>query len=638
MPTTAQTDSSAPPPTERRPNEGRVTRFAAADDYDSTPAHVRALQFAELARVSEKYGFEFMPNHGPPAGEPTVVRCTARVPTVEGTAGAASAIVGFLVISSPAVPEPRPLPGGWVADDPDPDDKVRRHFAHLRLTGTILDASYPPAPRIDEIRSLDGVPLRVRIVDEWPPLAQCIVCRGPKGESYTICAGCYTTRLRDVEHELFATRPDMEEKAIRGLQPLSKEQYVKAIRKTPRLEPVKRAWLDHEAEAVRRRLRAAVVDANRTVRLQELSDAAEEEGISEEERKRRWDRYRSFAAGWSAKAWQRGIASMSLDGLWYALLATEEQAAEERDDDDEYPVVWLDADWMQAPDRVDYVDEVHPPLIGRSNTAAGTAEHRTALQRNLLIDAVRIAERRARFGDPGASERAEWLWDRLNALGGMPPRVRARIALEWDADECDRWDRWVDAILGGEAAAAPEGLDPVDVEACTSWGNQLTCPAADESGEDGWLSTEAAAEEEDRPVVPIHLPKLDRGLPYGRIRWPQFIREEIEQEFEPWGCWVQIPENEGETVRVWTCENMRRKQRRISIEAIQPLLQRRLEEWARKGILNTGRVVGGRPKGSRAAWEREIRRERRRRRFEHMAHENARVHPTHVEAARHQAI
>ena len=648
MPTTDRQTraSSVPPPTTHR-RVAPAVAFAARDEFDSTPPHVRALQFAELARVSERHGFDFMPNHGPPEEERTVTRSVPRVASMEGTTSAGSMIAGFPVVGAPhaAPSEPRRLPDDAATRDADAMERVRRHFAHLQLSGTVLHPAYQPAPQIDEIRSLDGVPLSTRAIDEWPPLAQCIICSGPKGDSYTICAGCYTTRLRDVERDLLADRPDLEENAIRGLKPLTKPQYLQAIRRTPRLEPAKRARLNSAAESVRSRLRLAVAQAHRAALLQELRDAVEEEGLTDEERDRRWQRFRAAQdAGerWSARAWHRGVGALSLDGVWYGLLAAEDMAAEDRDTDDEYPVEWLDDDWIRAPDRVDYLDEMHPSLVARSNTAAGTAEHRAAAERNHLIDAVKAAERHAAYGDFDSIVYAEWLLDRLNEVGGMPPRVRARAAHEWDAEECDRWDRWVDYLLGGDPSAAPESLDPLDADWCMTWGYRATSPTVliDQIGDEDDLWLSEPAQEEQPARVAVVLPKLDRGLPSGRLRWPRFIQDDIEAEFQPWGCWIEFAEEDGETVRVWTGEDVRRKRRRLSYPAIQPILQRRLEEWARRGVLNSKpkRPLPRRPKGSHAAWEREIRIERRRRRFEHMAHANAGVHPTHIEAARHQAI
>jgi hypothetical protein len=67
---------------------------------DVTPPEIRLLQFAELARVAAKYGFDPTPNE---------------FPTDE--------------------PEPEPA-----------EVALRRHLAHLTLAGSVLDPAYKPQP------------------------------------------------------------------------------------------------------------------------------------------------------------------------------------------------------------------------------------------------------------------------------------------------------------------------------------------------------------------------------------------------------------------------------------------------------------------------------------------------------------
>lgn len=579
----------------------------------ATTPHVRSLQLAELERVAAAYGFDPMPNE------------------------------------LPHEPEPEPA-----------EAVLRRHLSHLRLGGSVLDPSHRPRLRLSETPALDGVPLVVEVLDRYPPLQHCILCTQTKGETYTICAGCYTTQMRFIERMLLEIRPDIDEATLRKHQALDHADYVRAIRRTPRLEPKRRGRLEPGVEAVRRTARRALEAAERAARLDALREAAAEDGLTPAERRRRIKHVRAAEAAaraaahldalrvlaqkpglsdgerrervadlhaaeseqvWNPSAWRRRLAANPLEDVWLALLAAGEADEEEREPDDDYPVEWLAADWLQAPDRVDFLEETALPLVPSPNTAAGGPEHLAALERNALLDAYRAA--RAAY-EEGPSPYVDWLAAELEARGGIPARLRARAPQEWDAEECERWDRWVDHVLGGEPAAAPEALDPFDAAECALWGAGLT------TGEDG-------------ERTPVHLSRLDRGLPSGRMRWPRFIREEIEAEFQPWGRWVEIDDPDGGAFRVWTDDDTPPRRRRLTRAAIREVLRRRLEAWAKQGAaarrhVRSRSLEAVRPKGSRGAWEREIRAERRRRRFEQMARANAGVHPTHLEQARSQSI
>jgi hypothetical protein len=519
----------------------------------ATPPQVRSLQLAELERVAVKYGFHPMPNELPRA------------------------------------PEPEPA-----------EIVLRRHLAHLRLGGSVLDPFHQPRPRLSETPALDSVPLRVEVLDRYPPLERCILCGGAKGETYTICAGCYTTQARFAERMLLEILPGLDEASLAGIKPLTHEQFVRAVRTTPRLEP------------------------KRAVRIDALRIATREEGIRPEERRRRIAALRAVeaAASWNARGWRRDTVC-SLDDAWLALLAAGETNEEEREPDNDYPVEWLPADWLQAPDRVDFLEETAPPLVPSPNTAAGGPEHLAALERNALLDAYRAARARAAY-EGGSSPCVERLADELDARGGIPARSRARVPRESDAEECERWDRWVDHVLGGEPAAVPEALDSLAAAACALWGASTT------TGKDG-------------ERAPVPLARLDRGLPSGRMRWPRFIREEIEAEFQPWGRWVEVADPDGGAFRIWSDDDTPPGRRRLTRAAIKEILRRRLEAWAKQGPGARPRVRARsreavRPKGSRGAWEREIRAERRRRRFERMARESAGIHPTRLERARGRSI
>lgn len=547
-------------------------------------------------------------------------------------------------------PIPNDLP---VQVEPEPAESVlRRHLAHLRLGGTVLDPAHAPRPRIHEVHALDGVPLLVEVLDPHAPLQQCILCGGPKGETYTICAGCYTTQARFAEHVLLGILPDLEEAALRGIKPIAHEHFVRAIRRTPRLEPRRRARLAPGVEAVRRAARRTVSEAERAVRLDALRARAEEAGLRPAERHRRrahlhaaeaadaharlleWLRAAADAPGlppderaqrlaelreaeaedpWRTAVLRRGPGAGALEDACLARLAAGEAEEEEREPDDDYPVEWLDQDWRLAPDRVDFLDEIQPPFIPRPNRAAGGPEHLAARERNALLDVHRWARSRVAF-QPDLEAYLEWLETALEARGGLPVTRRGAAPQEWDEEECDRWDRWVDHVLGGERAAVPEALDPFDAAECAQWGEARVTSSAGER-------------------VPVALPRLDRGLPSGRMRWPRFIREEIEAEFEPWGRWLELPDEEAGAFRVWSdvptpepaeAEDLDVARYRTARAEPGASPADRLEAWARRnsfGIL-----------------EREIRRERRRRRFERMADANAGVHPTHLEHARSQSI
>jgi hypothetical protein len=551
---------------------------------DVTPPEIRLLQFAELARVAAKYGFDPTPNE---------------FPTDE--------------------PEPEPA-----------EVALLRHLGHLTLAGSVLDPAYKPQPRLDELGAIDGVRLHVMVQDRYSALERCILCRGPKGETYTICAGCYTTQLRFAECRMLANHPGMEEGSLAGLKPLEHHQYVRAIRRTPRLAPTLRAHLDGSAEAARRKLRSSALLAHRAAVLADLRDAAESANLTDSMREWLWRRFIhavEHALPWKCAAWQKGVGALSLDSYWYGLLSSAEMDGDGRDDEDDYPLEWNPEDFLYAPDRVDFVDELHGVFIPRPNAAAGTDEHFQAVERNRLIDALREAESRAAaFGDFESIVYAEFLQTALRDAGGLPRTVYSRTPQERDADEGERWDRWLDSILGGEPAPPPDGLNPEDAEWCRRWALAATAENATTPGTPGQR-------------CPIRLPALDSGLPAGRLRWEHFVQAEIESEFQPWGRWAEIEEDEGRIVRYWCGEETTGTRRQLSRRARTAIMTRRLTGWAKGEARNA--VVGPpgrRPKGSRRAWEREIRIERRRRRFEALAEANAGIHPTRLESARHQAI
>jgi len=554
-----------------------MTSCATAPVSDRRPApDLVARQLTELMRVAAKYGFDPLPNEMP-----------------------------------------------WEAE-PEPAEVVlRQHLSHLRLADTVLAPNYTPRPHLGQTFAIDGVPLMVDILDNHPPLVRCILCGGAKGETYTICAGCYTTQLRVAERRLLAVLPDSDERALAGIKPLTHEQFVKAIRRTPRLEPKRRARLAPQAEQTRRHARAAVVEAHRVALLETLQMLAEEQDLTKTERARRiaWLAAAHDAAGWNAGAWERGLAALSIDDYWTAELAAGETEPDPSEEDDEYPVEWGARDWLAAPDRAAFLDEITAPLISRSNVAAGTAQHAAAIQRNELYDLYTATRSRAAFVE-GLDEYLAWLRAELIARGGVPSRGGGPLPAEHDADECDRWDSWVDALLGGAPASTPESVDPVDAALCRAWGRSLTAA-------------------EDGTITPITLPTIDHGFPSGRLRWPHFVRTELETQYEPWGHWMELDEG-GQTVRIWTDElapHERRSRRRLTRAALRAI---RLRQWAKhgpqRGRNKAAPAVQDRPKGTRGEWEREIRMERRRRRFESLAHRNGGIHPTHTEYARHECV
>lgn len=488
---------------------------------------------------------------------------------------------------------------------PEPEDSpVRRHLDHLRLDGTVLDPRHPPRARLTGVDALDGVPLVVTSLDRYPPFLRCILCAGAKGETYTICAGCYTAQIRVAEHVLLQILPDIDEQALGKVKALEHGQFVRATRGAPRLEPKRRGRLDPDAEAARRAARRTASEALRAARVEMLRAAGEEPGIAPWTARRRAAELRAClaAAPWDAGEWERGLAAYSLDDAWLGLLASEAAAHDREAPDDEYPVEWLDDDWMSAPDRVAFVQDACLPLIARANTAAGGPEHAVAVQRNEIADryrsALREAERARR--DPRRRPYLDGLRAWLETHGGIPALSRARRPAEWDEEECGRWDRWIDGLLSGGQAVPPEGLDPVDALRAAAWAQALTTT-------------------EDGEVPPVVLPRLDAGLPSGRLRWSRHIREEIEAEFQPWGRWAEIPEEDGSVVRVWTGEPDR-VGRRLRPGVVRAMLVRRLEAWAGKAGDPPARPASGgsRWRGRHGLSERDIRAERRRRRFEQM--------------------
>lgn len=525
-------------------------------------------------------------------------------------------------------PTPNELP-----QDPEPESPevvLRRHLSHLRIRGSILDLAFVPPRNLAQFVAIDGVPLEVVELDRYAPLQGCILCGGPKGESYTICAGCWTTQTRLYEREMLKLHPDVTEKQLAGFKALPHAQYVRAIRRAPRLERTRLGYLQPGLEAIRRRKREAVQAAHHAARIDALRAAIAEEGISRRERaaRSRLLRAAQAATAWSAREWYRQAARLSLDDAWLAELAA--AGLDEgipQDDDDEYPVEWLAGDWMIAPDRVAFTGDSQDPLIANSNTAAGTDEHLDALQRNVLFDTYRSARARSWFQE-GLEEYIAWLGAKMDTLGGVPARLRARVPDEWDGEECDRWDRWIDSILGGKPAAAPSAVEPIDAALCARWGARYTGAAAD-------------------VCVPVQMPGLDSDFPSGRIRWPHFVRDEIEAEYHVWGHWVVLAEDDGATL-VWCGDTPGERCRRIRPDKLAEIQRRRLKRWAENGPEpRRGRVRRVlRPDGTWAAWSRDVAREwaeairadRRRRRFEALAEANSRVHATHFESARYKAI
>lgn len=549
-----------------------------------TPPEIREEQLAKLEAAAARYGFDPLPNELPQELEP-----------------------------EPAV------------------SVLRRHLAHLRLRGSVLDPEFRPKPHLGEFMLLDGVPLVVDVLDRYAPLQGCILCSGPKGESYTICAGCWTTQSRFSERMMLDVLPDVDESELTGFKPLTPEQFRRAIRRAPRLEPRRHGALQPGLEAIRRKARAAVAVADNAARLDALRAAVAEPGITPRQRRVRIRQLRAAeaAAPWSARDWFHGRARYSLDDVWLAVLAAAE-AEESRPDGEEedYPVEWLDQEWMIAPDRVTFVEELDHTVIPNSNTAAGSDEHLDALYRNALYDSYRSARARSYFQDD-LEEYITWLAAELDTRGGTPARLGARSPEEWDEDECERWDRWIDAVLGGNPAPAPAGVEPIDAALCRRWGARVTTDA-------------------DGNTAPVHLAKLGSDFPSGRIRWPHFIREEIEAQHHAWGRWVDLPEEDGSTIRVWAGDSPDERHRRVRRDKLAEIRLRRLQEWARSGVrpIRCARVERGRrPDGASAAWSRDLHREwerviradRRRRRFEAIADANARIHPTHLEYGRFQS-
>jgi hypothetical protein len=553
-----------------------------------TPPAIRTLQLTKLQSAAAKFGFEPLLNELP-----------------------------YLTAPEPAEPA---------------DAALRRHLSHLRLAGTVLDPDHMAKPLLPELRAIDGVPLLVETMDRFPPLERCILCGGAKGETYTICAGCYTTQSRFFEHALLQLLPDIEERSLAGAKAITHEQFVRAIVRTPRLQPRRRGRLEPGAADIRSRALDALAAAARTTRLEAMRSAAADPALTPKQRARLQRQLRSAEAAkpWSGGEYHREAAKQSLDGPWLDLLArgdSDETGVDNEAgaEDDDYPVEWLVAEWLGAPDRVTSLDELSAPFVPRANTAAGGPEHAAALQRNALLGAWSAARARM-LRDPDAAAYARWLAGCLEDSGRIPLPPRSRRQGPWDADECERWDRWVDAILGGNAAPDPAALAPFDAGRCRLWGEAVT-------------TTESGGHD------PVFLPRLDRGLPSGRLRWPQFIREEIEAEFAVWGRWAEIHEADGSIVRAWIDPEpgptpiRRPPRRRLIPGARKNLLQRRLEEWAQQGAAAhraPAPATVPRPRGSRTAWECEIRRELRRRRFERMARASSLVHRTHIEHARMQ--
>lgn len=577
-----------------------------------TPPEIRVRQMEMLEEVAARFGFDPVPNETPQEAEP----------------------------------EP-------------PETVLRRHLAHVELRGSVLDPESRARRTLASFIQMDGVPLVVEEVDRYAPLLRCILCGGSKGETYTICAGCWTTQTRYLERKMLSVLPDVNEQQLAGFKPLTPDQFRRAIRRAARLEPTRYGYLQPQLEAIRRKSRAAVVLADRAARLDALQAASEEPGITPRERRIRVRLLRAALAAqpWEAKDWFRGAALLSLDGVWLAELATAEADESELEEDDgEYPVEWLACDWMHAPDRAWFIDETDGQVVSETNTAAGTDEHLEALHRNALFDAY-IEARRQRWFQEGLDEYISWLVAEMNTLGGVPARLRARVPEESDDEDCERWDRWIDAILGGKPAGAPAAVEPLDAALCRRWGAGVTAAAGG---------------------APTQLPRLDSDYQSGRLRWPQFVRAEIEEEHHAWGFELVLAEEDGPAL-AWCGDRPGERYRRVNLEKLLALLQKhdretdgrptgeavspadvklskrqvrleiqrlRLKRWAEKGPerrpRRTRRML--RPDGTwapcsrevRLEWTAAIRAERARRRFEAMANANAGIHATHLEADRFQ--
>lgn len=329
-----------------------------------TPFEIRALQLTMLDVMAARYGFVPLPNELPQELEP------------EST-----------------------------------ESVLRRHLAHIRISGTVLDPEFRPSPALGESIKMDGVPLVVEVLDRYPPLLHCILCNGPKGEGYTICAGCWTTQTRFCQRMMLEILPDVDEAELALFKPLTRDQFTRAIRRAPRLEPTRRGYLHPQKEAARRKARAGTSLADQAARIDALGRAAAEPGITPRERRIRTRLHRAAIAAqpWNARDWFRGSALLSLDDAWLAELATADHDEEPPEDDgDDYPLEWLAEDWMDAPDHVELAETAGDPPVPHSNTAAGTAEHLEALHRNALFDAYRSARSRAYFED-GMDEYVAWL-------------------------------------------------------------------------------------------------------------------------------------------------------------------------------------------------------------------------------------
>lgn len=523
--------------------------------------------------------------------------------------------------------DPVPNESADVALAPDPAPSA---FSHLRLSGTVLSDEFRAAARLGEALWSGGVPVLLAPGPRYAPLATCIICGGNKGETYQICAGCYTINLRYAESRMLAVLPDAPESVLAGLRPFTQDEWNRGVRGTPRTEPVRRGSLAPGAERAYRVMRRAVVAADRDARIaaqqRRLAKAVaapilpplprrgpSRDAFGQALSPDRFGRRRLAAAhrrhahhvaaeravlealqnaeAWDAGAFIRDREAVSTEAYWLELLTAQESAGEAAEDDDDYPVTWQDAEWMQAPDRVDSYAEA---LAGeyRGNAAADTDIHREAIHVHALLEGYRVALRRAMWAnDPDRQAQhagyARFLARQLLAFGVTPNPVRSRGIQEIDEQEEARWDRWIDAIVAGERAPAPE-LSEYHLALCGIWAEAQRW---DHNGD---------------PVAPERLPRLDSGLPSGKLRWPHFIREELEAEYGPFaGLLADL----GDGARAWYMGEG---------DEMQPQGEEMTEsQWQ-----------------AHVAWEGVLRETERASRFEQLAIHMAGIHPTRIEHGR----
>lgn len=534
--------------------------------FETRPS-VRSEQFALLAAAAAKYGFDPIPNELPTDDEGT------------------------------------------------PESQLREHLAHLNLANTVLDPARVPASRLDESPRRGGIPLAVRAADGYAEVERCIMCGSTdKGPGYTICAGCYTLNLRVAERNLLEILPDCNEAVLSTVKPFTHDEFRRGIRRSKRLQPTRFARHDPRAETAFRAARARLAAARRDAVLEELRNGVDQATTPSALRRAEARLHAAEeAAPFCAGAWERGLARMSLVDHWLEMASVEE-AEMALEADDSYPVEYGDEDWLDAPDLIHRVTESH---AARSNDAIDTVEHEDAIYEEALRRSLASAERRAEY-DPELAPYASMLRLALLSRGAVTTGRASRVR-QYDDEECARWDRWVDHILGGEYAPVPPGIGGYVAASAMLWGEALSTSA------DGIRRT------------PVLLERIDRGLPSGRLRWPQFVTQEIEEQLCVYGRWFVLPADEMDVqVRMWADPDpMPARRRRLDPRKVQAY---RLERWASQGAKPPVAALAPRPKGSRGAWEREIRLDNQRRRFEHFARASAGVHPTRLERGQAQAI